>query len=346
MHKLGAVVRKPSFDFLEDRSLLSGYHAMPDWPSFDRAPGAESWFPVFSPAVSDPMNSNWVAPHQMADPAGEGFGSSQNGWPASDWPAGSSQSWQPGSDSSFHGGGRPSGQNGGYPFAPSGGDAPPPTGGNPSAPNAGNPSVPNAGNPSAPNAGNPSAPNAGNPSAPSDGNSSTPGGSASSASNGGSSQASQPGGQAASDPISPVSPTVAPNSGSGSNSGDFDSRGAAPDGPSANEAPGGGMLPQSPGISVASPIAIAASAQELASESAGVASPAQNGTAPLPEQASLALVNPGTSKGRFALQADSAGSNIGFSSPAASGAAQLFGVVEMAAPGLDERAQTIAAKRW
>lgn len=231
MHKIGAGARKPTFDLLEDRSLLSGYHSMPAGLAFDFAPHNASSFHGFSPPYASPMGNGTDPPHGSWDAPGGGFSPNQNTWPAPTSPSTGAQSWQPGNDLSTPAEGASSGSSGGAGISP------------------------------------------------------------------------QPSGQSSIGPSPQASPTVGPASAPSTPAA------PGPNGPSANDSPTGGQVPQR--ISVPSTVGTAANAPEAASEVAAVTGLAQLGLAPLPQQTSLPLASIGGSNARPAMQANIADSSMG-----------------------------------
>jgi hypothetical protein len=112
MHRDGAAARRPSFEWLEDRSLLSGNFPMQAGPQLDFAGSGRSLLHGLGHASSGAWNDNTGTLQGAWDRSGAGFGRSQDAWNGSAWSTGNAQSWQTGNESSESSGGSRSGQKG------------------------------------------------------------------------------------------------------------------------------------------------------------------------------------------------------------------------------------------
>ncbi len=114
-HKAGAVWCRPSFDYLEERSLLSGYTSMPAGPALG-----------FGPSGAVMSRGPSPAPHELSSsPTLGGFAADKGTWAAHSALASGPAEWQPDSDSSYQPAYGPYSSSGGPSFSfPSSGQYP------------------------------------------------------------------------------------------------------------------------------------------------------------------------------------------------------------------------------
>lgn len=291
MRNLAAAARRPSFDILEVRSLLSGSGVMPAWSVLPLAPDGESLYRGSGAVSSGPMPGASLAPREAWNPPSDGMDSVTNPWSGSGLAPGMVGSWQPASGQPLPGAWGPYGQNERDPAAPNGANASPSGGVSSLAPSGQDWLNPGGWGPSIPGDGSHSTSTGDSASA-----SATSPPSASPGGNPGSTF--QPSGQSLVEPTSQGSPTAPPSSS------------PAP----ADNALGG--TPQTQGISPALTIAAGANAPEIGSGTFGAPGSVQAGVGPLQEPSSLTLAGVAGSSARIALQVEASGNGMAGVPPA------------------------------